>query len=442
VFGADNVIIRPNDTLALQYCGSTTSPAGGNNCPIIIGVYGWLAANFTISATSAGGITHLIPGFPFLDTILDANTYNYYQLDTDSQSSKVTIAVTPLSGDPDIFVSNSYFVSNGTGSTRPKGEQGDSYCAFSNYARRDVVELMPGDPCWCPTAPCSYYIGASVVISLRRPKRCCSFCLCLVTRTSFLSLLTAGVQAFGGAATYSIIGSELADPIYTLLDGLPMAGLLPQSETDQYRFTVQFPANDPTLPANRRVIEIITQSFLGDADLFIKLDGSVPGPNNWDYRAIGAGGVDAVAIRASDPVFMASQCGSAVNNNGACTINIAVFAFTSSIYSIVATSGRYVQLIDGQPQTDAVDARAYDYFRFFVGQDEQLVQFTVQPITGDPDLYCGSDKNPNTTIPTTRAGTYIWRSISMGLETIQIAPDDPGACTPPCSYYCACYGYR
>jgi len=305
-------------------------------------------------------------------------------------------------------VSNSAFVANGTGSKRPTSADGSSYCAFSNMNRRDVIELYPGDACYC-APPCTYYIG---------------------------------VQAWADPVSYSIVASELASPFFTLIDGLPMAGLLPQGETDQFVFTVQFPPDDPSLPPTRRVIEIIMQTYLGDADLFVTLDGRVPSPTSWDYRAIGGTGVDAIAIRASDPAFLASPCGPAVSSNGSCTISIAAYAFESSIYAIVATSGRYLQLVDGQPQTDSVDMRQYNYYRFFVGTPGQLTTFQVQPASGDPDLYCGSDANANTTVPTTARGTYLWRSITTGNEMLQVYPTDPGACAPPCSYYCAVYGYR
>jgi hypothetical protein len=50
VTGADSVAVKPNDTFVNQYC----SGSGGASCPILIAVYGWLASNYTIAATTAG----------------------------------------------------------------------------------------------------------------------------------------------------------------------------------------------------------------------------------------------------------------------------------------------------------------------------------------------------------------------------------------------------
>lgn len=348
--GVDAVVIRTNDTAVNRFCSG--SGASGNVCNITIGVYGWGASNYTITATSEAGAAALTPGLPFFDELLQGGTYNYYSLAATVDESRVTIAVTPLSGDPDILVSNTAYIAQGTGgSARPTIGASTSYCAFSNSNRRDVVELYPSDPCYC-VAPCTYYIG---------------------------------VLAWGGATQYSIVATETANPIITLIDGLPMAGVLPQGETDQFVFTVQFTDEDPTLPPHRRVVEILTQSYLGDVDLFVTLDPSrMPGPSTWDYRAIGSGGIDAIAIRPTDPQFANSACGPAIAAGDSCTIAIATYGFTSSIYAIVATAGRYVQLADGQPQADSVDAGTYNFYRFSVLEPNQLITITLQPSSGDP----------------------------------------------------------
>lgn len=54
-----------------------------------------------------------------------------------------------------------------------------------------------------------------------------------------------------------------------------------------------------------------------------------------------------------------------------------------------------------------------------------------------PDLYIGSDAVANTTVPTTRRGTYVVRSVTLGNEVITINPTDVGYCTPGtnCAYY-------
>lgn len=106
---------------------------------------------------------------------------------------------------------------------------------------------------------------------------------------------------------------------------------------------------------------------MGDADLFVTLDGRTPGPapGQWDYRSISASGIDYVAIRSSDAVFKRSACGAlpAPPSNSSCTITIASFGYTTAIYSIIASTSRYINLMDSRTVIDYVAPASFNYYR-------------------------------------------------------------------------------
>jgi len=317
----------------------------------------------------AAGVTALTPGFPYVGT-QPAWAYSYYSLAATDGSAQISISITPFSGDPDLLVGNSAL-----GQFRPVINNASSYCAFSVTPQRDVVDIFPGQPCYC-TPPCTYYIG---------------------------------VLAWGGPASYSIVGTETANPVVTLLDGIPQFGYLEQGSTQQFTFFVQ---PDPTIPISRRVIEVAVGPLFGDPDIYVTLDGRVPSTTVWNYRSSASTGVDYIAIRGTDPQYRASPCYAAQLSNGTCQVRVAVVGFTTTIYLVVAETGRYVQLLDGVPSTVSVrqllkctiappphaplthsatpaypqgefaDAGLFTYFRFSIGQPNQRVTITVTPLSG------------------------------------------------------------
>ena len=62
------------------------------------------------------------------------------------------------------------------------------------------------------------------------------------------------------------------------------------------------------------------------------------------------------------------------------------------------------------------------------------VTFSLTPLSGDPDLYVATHPNPT-------AHNFTWRASSMGSDVVQILDGDGNACTPPCRYYIAVFGY-
>lgn len=398
IWGSERVTILPNDTAVAYWC-----PGATGVCQLSIGIYGFKSANYSIVAVSDADSTILTPGVPFLDG-LGSWSYNYYTLKSEVPGAVVTIAVTPFSGDPDLVVGTSAQ----PGQTRPTANNASSYCLASFTSNRDVVEIHPASPCYC-APPCEYYIG---------------------------------VLSWNAPATYSLMASMDANATDVLLDGVPQAGFVALAETSQYSFT--FSPNDTIFDAGgdgttgRRVIDITLVPEVGDTDLYVTLDGTLPGPGHSQYSSSTPDGTEKVTIRTTDPIFR-KYCNPSMPT---CTLLIAAYGFTSSSYTITATAGRYIQLQNGQPVTDAVNAGEFVYYRFTSSPGLATV-VTVSPLSGDPDLYIGSDANYTAThMPTSAKGSYFWRSMGLGAEIIAIEPGSAGSCEAPCTYYIGVTGFR
>jgi len=389
--GSDTVVVSGNDSAVVQFCS-------GASCTLQIGVFGWRASNYTLTATSTAGTTSLTPGLPMVADV-PANEYNYYAFGVPAGATYVTIQMTPFSGDPDMFVGNSANV----GQLRPVAYDPTTYCAYSNWASRDVVEIYADQPCWC-APPCTYYIG---------------------------------VLGFYGAAPSSICAVSPVAPMRVLGAGPPWPAFVGRAPPRQ------LPSPPTPPPSAPRPVVVPLTPYLGDPDLFVTLDGTTPTASNNAYAASEPSGIDFIAIHFDDPQYLSSPCGpSTLPAGGACQVRIAVVGYTASIYNLVASASRYIQLIDGAQVEDLAPAGGWRYFRFTSSIAAPIV-ITAVPLSGDPDMFIGSDANATaTSVPTNQRGTYFWRSTTLSTEIITIPPTDPNACAPPCSYYIGVTGYR
>jgi len=104
---------------------------------------------------------------------------------------------------------------------------------------------------------------------------------------------------------------------------------------------------------NQSNLQVLVTPRYGDPDLFVRLDNMTVTVSNAQYSSTFASGVEVVTITPGDAAYQANCNNTAVP----CTANIAVYGFTSSGYSIVATSGR-ISLIDGYALTGRVPVSA------------------------------------------------------------------------------------
>jgi hypothetical protein len=397
------IAISANDTQVAAKC----PPAGGRTtCPITIGVRGFgSVTNYTLVAASSTVATTLTSGVPLADQAVAAGGYRYYTLAGPDAGSAISITVSPQSGDPDVVVS-----STKKGAPRPRMDNTSTYCRASVTASREVIELWPGVPsdadCFCGGTPgCTYYIG---------------------------------VLGFGAApATFSVLGTSTANPLTTLLDGEPQFGYKDAKSSAQYVFNAEL-----NVTSGVKQVEVLLTPYLGDGDLYVALDGAPATPGHWQYRSTHGGSqVEAVVVRSSDAVYQQYCGGTGTAAGTPCAINVGVFAFTATLYRVLASNAFYITLSDGLAQAASVSSGGFEYFRYTLTDRNAALVISVQQLGGDSDLFVGCDRNPNTTRPTTDPATYSWKSNGVGTELVVVAPNDPRACAPPCNYYIGVTSY-
>jgi hypothetical protein len=397
----DVIMVRQSDSIAGKtFCNPTTRI--GQTCTLLAAVVNAnlfnTIANFSISMTPFGVISPLINGISRYGEV-NGTDINYYSFVAPIAQSTITFATQPFAGDPDLFVSSSI-----KGSQKPDPKDPTSYCWASQTEGRDVVEIFPGDitGCYCGATPltCIYYVS---------------------------------VVAYPPAkAVYTIVASEDTNTVYTLLDGVPQVGLVPQGSSDQFSYTVPVTSITSNGP---RSISISLTPFAGDTDLYVTLDNSPPSPFNYAYKSNEESGVDVVILRSTDAKIQASLCADA---SKPCILRISVFGFSPGLswYQISATAGKLLRLADGVEVDDSVNAGAFTYFSFTVYDTSTAITISVSPSSGDPDVYVINNATDSTPLPTDKAGSWIWSGQGSGIEIVYIEPTDPAviSCPLPCTY--------
>ena len=95
----DIIYIGPNSTVPTTPCIPTTT----RNCIYHIGVYGYEASSYTISASTTGTVIGLL-----MDTSRDGgvqpNGWQYYSVRVEESTQPLVVIVSPTSGNPDLYV--------------------------------------------------------------------------------------------------------------------------------------------------------------------------------------------------------------------------------------------------------------------------------------------------------------------------------------------------
>ena len=97
VAGEEVILIKKTDNAYKNSC------AGKDRCHVYIAVYGYDNSQYTITAAKSDGITTLRENVPARENV-DAGHYEYFKF-TSTEHLNVLFSLTPLSGDPDLFVS-------------------------------------------------------------------------------------------------------------------------------------------------------------------------------------------------------------------------------------------------------------------------------------------------------------------------------------------------
>lgn len=340
-------------------------------------------ADFSVTGVMAGGIVTLTPGIPFEDSAT-AGTYNYYRLILDKYGHDVSISVTPLNGDPDLYVSFHYanLYPNRTNSDR------------SSVSARNMDSVyLP----WRVLAECQAQIAPD--------------------GTGGDCDISIGVYGFTNT-TYTVTATPVNGTIRTLLlDGVPANGVVGWKQYQYFYVPVQVPRGT--------TYSVYVRSIAGDADLYVRLDGQNPTSNFYQFASTRMSGDDYINIAPASRFY-----------NSTAMLVAAVYGFTPNVtFQIVyASSVAVVQLANGIAQTSSVARGSYAYFYVAVPSPGTDVTFALTALSGDPDIYVDVWKSPTYRPSET---SWKWEGSYFGSDTVTISGlNDPYACGA-CNYIAA-----
>lgn len=340
-------------------------------------------ASYVVTYSSGEGLISLQEGVPFPDEVAE-KAYRYYAFPIHYDHEDITITVSALSGDPDLYVS--LRVNN----SKPTKE---SYDKRSTNFGGEVMSLEweEGLQDLCPDLPETYHFGD--------PLHC---------------LMHIAVYGYK-AAIYTITVTARKDVPTLLTAEAPAIG---QLEKSRYRFYYSQVRN--SLP-----LTVTLQSLSGDSDLFLNLFDytntgasditSLPRPNQlqYDHMSRSAAMVDRIDL---SPAHLTDTC-----KSGTCLAIMGVYCFSNYTcsYSLTVSQEEAELLTEGQPRANSLNSMNYAYYSFYNSKDNTTLLISLTAMSGDPDLYVARNK---TSRPTSEE--YDWASRGWKGENLYIHFND------------------
>lgn len=346
-YSNDGIDILHTDAAYARCTTTSTATSGsGSNCNIIVGVYGSIVSEYTLTLTSSSAATMLQLDTVRTDTI-PLHQSRYYRLLL-SQGSlapyTLRFLVTPFSGHVQLFVSCDTMLPNATNyqwSVTPDTGSGSFV---------DILSVAAADK-GCARVNAQYY--ASVYADT--------------------------------AASYSIQASIVGNSTVPLLvPGFAHTAVVAQRSFDYYFVRPGTSSDD---------LRLLATVIQGDVDIYVSY--------TYDTRArISNGAVVSYALSSAksgseDMTIKHSSIQAACANRVDCYFIVAVLSTNgASRYSIMAlTPDSTIQLSSGVPRQSHVDSTSYEYFKFTLTQPDLDVIVSVTPISGDPGrlplyVYC------------------------------------------------------
>ncbi len=338
-------------------------------------------------------LTTLMEGFPEVGN-LTGEGVDYYEYNVwNMGESTITITVTPLSGDPDLYISV-----NST-NRLPSGDASDYHSAAFGA---DSIQI--------PTA------------DLQRKNPRCSSNADVSACVLYIAVLCSSDEC-----SYSLQVNEAGKHEATLIDGLPQFGVARPEKPQLYLMTPDIAYNDTNtvITVYPRVGRVKVYVLLVPAaTIAARAEGpkEIPGPTKYDIVSTDRANSQVAVVEKED----LKKCGSR-----ACQFSIGVYFDDSaevsimpidprSEFTITATSS-LLRLIDGQPIIDFVPSKGYKYYIIRVSCVQCTLSIALSPLSdGDPDLYVNKGAYK---LPTTEASDFV--SASYRGEFLQILPTDP-----------------
>ena len=340
-------------------------------------------ASYVVTYSSGDGFISLQEGVPFPDEVSE-KAYRYYAFPIHYDHEDITITVSALAGDPDVYVSLK------ASNPKPSREQ---YDKRSTSFGGEVLSLQweQGLQDLCPALPETYHFGD--------PLHC---------------LMHIAVYGYK-AAVYTITITARKDIPTLMTTESPSLGHL---DKGLYRF--YFSQISTSLP-----LTVTLLSITGDGDLYLNLfdygsnqSGDInglPRPNQdeSDYHSRSAATVDRIDLSTAT---LAEKC-----RTGSCVIIMGVYCFSSSVcsYSLSVSQEEAELLTEGQPRAGSLPGMDYAYYAFYNAKESTTLLISLTAVSGDPDLYVARNK---TSRPTSEA--YEWASRGWRGENLYIHAND------------------
>lgn len=338
-------------------------------------------ASYVVTYSSGEGMISLQEGVPFPDEVAE-KAYRYYAFPIHYDHEDITITVSALNGDPDLYVSLR------TNNSKPTKEDYDKR-STSFGGEVMSLEWEEGLQDLCPDLPETYHFGD--------PLHC------------LMHIAVFGYKA----AVYTITVTARKDVPTLLTTEAPAIG---QLEKGRYRFYYSQVRN--SLP-----LAVTLQSLSGDSDLFLNIFdytntgasdiSSLPRPNQqqYDHVSRSAAMVDRIDL---SPAHLTDTC-----KSGTCLAIMGAYCFSNFTcsYSLTVSQEEAELLTEGQPRANSLGAMNYAYYSFYNSKDNTTLLVSLTAVSGDPDLYIARNK---TSRPTSEEFEWVsrgWRGENLYIHS-------------------------
>ena len=348
--------------------------AGGEDWPtslpakLHVGVQAYgAAAEFTLLGAEPGGTaaTVLSAGQPLVAELRGGDWLWYSFTPAAEGVGAITFTLTPLSGDPDLYVSQEPTFSASERWTCAEPLFGAPTCAASLEAAgaTDQVVFLPGDQLYCTA--CTYRVLVAAA-----------------TYTSFSILaqvgsVPGGGSVLGGGGKGGGGGGTDDAPVTALLPNIPTRGSVSANEYSFYRVPVS---------STNRSLTVRLTSLSGDPDLYASFSELRPTEHTAEFHS-GELGDDALFLSHYDPRF----CNGTREGDAGCSLHLGVGGYmVNASYSLAVSFGEEskLSLISGQPQEGSLEAHAWQYYTIALGGgDVDQIVVSLEASYGDPDVY-------------------------------------------------------
>jgi hypothetical protein len=235
-----------------------------------------------------------------------------------------------------------------------------------------------------------------------------------------------------GTLLYSIVVKDTTpsttSPV-TLLDGQPQSNLLlaASPNPDYYNISIAQPTS------TFHGLSISLESYYGEGDIYVTLDGSMPNAGNNYAYSLGVNGNNLIYLSYSDPKLI-SLC-----SNGCNVLIIVGYSLVDYLYTITASTDMTpTSLVSGIATSGYVQQGNYAYFNY---TPPVVGDFTIicTSLSGDPDMYISANIFSAGLVPS--INNYTWAQATDQDEVQVILQTDGNYQPPPAWYIIAIYGY-